>query len=182
MICSTAEEALSSSIVCEARLPAHWGQAAAEPNVPFSSPLTVPSADVFGPHPAPAAWLQAVERRIRNSVLPLGHEHENDGRWLSSDIATTATAFFELASDVLPGEPHIYSSLGGDLVAEFSGPRGVMNAVISAKLFVALAVVDGEPKELKIDLAAASPKTVRDALKAITERLRDREHGRAMGT
>jgi hypothetical protein len=112
--------------------------------------------------------------------LPPGQEHENEGQWLTSDIASAATAFFQLASDVLPSEPHIYSSATGDLVAEFRAPRGVMNAVISQTQFIALAVVDGDPEETKIELTAESPSTVRDALKAITARLRDREHGGAM--
>jgi len=173
------------------RLPTTWGQSSVSQNAPahddpislrLASLLTIPSAVVIGPRPAPTVWLQNIERRIRNSVVPVGKEHENDGRWLSSEMATAATAFFQLASDVLPGEPHIYSSLSGELIAESKTRHGVMNAVISPRTFVALPVIDGDPQETtRIEWTAANPARLRDTLKQISEKLRNGEHGRAMG-
>ena len=69
---------------------------------------------VAGPVPVAAAWLSDVTRRIRDSIVPEERRSENQGQWLNREIAISAITFFELTSDVLPGEPHIYSALSGD--------------------------------------------------------------------
>jgi hypothetical protein len=169
-----------------------WGRASASSVIVQPAPpeptffVRIPGlsdfgAQVAGPLPVAAPWLPDVSRRIRDSVVPDGHQFENDGQWLTPEIAIAATAFFQLTSDVLPSEPHIYSSLGGDLVAEFSGPHGVMNAVISPTRFIALAVVDDEPIEKRIDWNSVKVDTLRKNLQEITLMLRDGEYGSKMG-
>lgn len=187
MTCPTAEAIISSQIVQEVRLPTPFGQAATQIGIPTDPPLVglvaqVPAAEVLGPAASPAAWLQIVERRIQNSLQPVGRDHENEGQWLTAETASAATAFFQLASDVLPGEPHIYSSRGGDLVAEFKAAHGEMSAIISTKAFTALAVVDGTPEQTRIEWNEVSRRSVRATLKALTEKLRDGEHGSAVAT
>jgi hypothetical protein len=187
MICPTAEAILSSHIVQEVRLPTPFGRAATGIDVPTDAPLPaqvarVPTAEVVGPSVSPAGWLQIVERRISNSLQPAGRDYENQGQWLSAETASAATAFFQLTSDVLPGEPHIYSSLVGDLVAEFKAPHGVLNAVISTKAFTALAIIDGSPEETRIEWNAVSSRSVRSTLRSLTAKLCDGEHGSAVAT
>jgi hypothetical protein len=187
MIFSTAPSGLSTYIDMSPLLQP-WGRASA-PSVVSTSAPPVPDivariagsleigSTILGPVPIPADWLSTVSRRIKDSVIPDGREFENEGQWLTSEMAVAATDFFRLTSDVLPGEPHIYSARSGSLVAEFNGNHGVMNAVISAKSFVALVVVDGNPIEKRIDSWPARVATLREELEAITTMLRDGEHG-----
>lgn len=149
------------------------------------STAALSTASIRYPIEPAANWLSRVQRRINYSLQPSGREQENHGQWLTPETAAAANAFFQLVSDVLPGEPHIYSSSSGDeLIAEFKAPHGVMNAVISPKVFVALAVLeDGEPVPSRLEWTAAEPSAVRGALRKITQQLRDGEHGRTtMGT
>jgi hypothetical protein len=152
--------------------------ATAETSIALS--INIPN-EIRGPSFGPASWLASVERRIRNSIVPHGREVENDGRWLSYDIANAATSFFQTASDVLPSEPYIYSSLGGDLVAEFKAEHGTMTSVISDKFLVSMVVVDGEPIETRIEFGVVSPATIRRELTSIMTMLRTGKHGKAMG-
>jgi hypothetical protein len=80
-----------------------------------------------GPTRFRPTWLPVVERRIRDSIARLGWTDDTDeGRWLSWATAEAARIFFDTAADVLPGEPYIYSSKQGDLVAEFQDERGTL--------------------------------------------------------
>ena len=189
MISGTAQAGLSTSIGMEPPIEP-WGRGAATSVLEQPAPPTpfvrIPGlyefgTQVTGPIPIAAAWLPDVSRRIKDSVVPEGRQFENEGQWLSSGIAISATAFFQLTSDVLPGEPHIYSSLGGDLVAEFSGTHGVMSAVISPTRLVALVVVDDRPIEKNIDWSSIRADALRKELREITLMLRDGEYGSKMG-
>ena len=51
---------------------------------------------------------------------------------------------FEAASDVLPGEPYIYSSVDGDLVAEFKDSYGRLTTIIGPTFTIGFAVVGRE--------------------------------------
>lgn len=193
MMGGTAQTGLSTSIGIGPPLEP-WGRASAGSMIvqPAPSPpeqtlfVRIPGlsdfgAQVAGPVPVAAFWLPDVSRRIRDSVVPDGRQSENEGQWLAPEIAVAATAFFQLTSDVLPSEPHIYSSLGGDLVAEFTGPHGVMNAVISPTRFVALVVVGNKPAEKRINWNSIKVDTLRKELQEITLMLRDGEYGSKMG-
>src|ERR1700692_1587910 len=152
--------------------------ATAEASIAWS--INIPS-EVRGPSVGPASWLASVERRIRNSIVPPGREAENDGRWLTYEIANAATSFFQTASDVLPSEPYIYSAQGGDLVAEFKGEHGTMTSVISSSHLIALAVIDGVPMETRMWLGAVSSSTVRKQLNSVMIMLRTGNNGRTVG-
>jgi hypothetical protein len=138
-------------------------------------------AQAIGPAPIVAPWLSDVSRRIKDSIVPEGCQCENEGQWLSPSIALAATAFFQLTSDVLPSEPHIYSSLSGDLVAEFAGPRGILNAVISPRRIIALVVTGDSTIEKNIDWNSISANTLRRELGEITLMLCDEKYGSKMG-
>jgi hypothetical protein len=84
----------------------------------------------------PAIWLATVQDRIRRSIIP--HGQENDGRYLDKEIVSAAVTFFEQTSDLLPSEPHIYSSNRGDLVADFRAVDGSMTGIISKDFAVLL--------------------------------------------
>ena len=76
-----------------------------------------------GPLPVRASWLSNVERRIRGSIPTSSEPLSNTGRWLEPQLAWQAINFFQATSDILPGEPYVYASLMGDLIAEFKGPK-----------------------------------------------------------
>ena len=101
-------------------------------------------------HPISATWFNAVQRRIQKSVAPLGQTIDDDGRWLSQDIADAASRFFKATSDVLPSEPFIYSSRKGDLVAEYLVAHGTMTNIVTQTSVIVFAVVDAR-------LVAAQP-------------------------
>jgi len=133
--------------------------------------------DIREVRPISATWLYAVQRRIQNSTVPPGRRIDNDRRWLSQDIAYAASAFFNATSDVLPGEPHIYSSLIGDLVAEFSGAHGRMTNIISQTSVAVFAVVDGIPVEKRIELRHGETAGLRQELQGLTKMLGMGRHG-----
>ncbi len=138
---------------------------------------TKPEKALRDMHPITATWFNIVERRIRQSVLPVDQRAENDGRWLTQDIADSASAFFKTTSDVLPAEPFIYSSRNGDLVAEFSAPHGTLTNIVSQTSVVAFAVVDGVPIEMRLELACRSRDRLRQELRQLTKMLCMGRHG-----
>ena len=85
---------------------------------------TKPENLIQAPSRISSQWLGAVLERVQNSIVPKDRESENDGRWLTEEVAASASAFFEMTSDMLPSEPYIYSSQNGDLVAEFDAHHG----------------------------------------------------------
>ena len=136
---------------------------------------------IQGPSPIMASWVGRVQGRIDNSTLPQGRDADNDGRWLKPKIAAAANAFFRVASDVLPGEPFIYSSLDGDLVAEFRGMHGTMTGILSEAFIVLYTVVDGTPVANEISLIDQKAADLRPVLQHLTHWLRTGQNG-AMDT
>ena len=133
---------------------------------------------IQGPTRLPAQWLSTVQERIQRSILP--RNQENDGRWLTEGIALSSSTFFETASDLLPGEPYIYTSSRGDLVAEFQSDSGVMTGIITPEFVGLFAVIDGVSVEKTLPLANPANST-RQGLQEFTETLRTEQHG-ALGT
>jgi hypothetical protein len=148
---------------------------------PHVSGLTT-TGMVTGPLPVPAQWLGDVERRIRNSIVPAERAQENDGRWISLEVANSAIQFFRQASTVLPGEPFIYSSNSGDLVAEFKALHGLMTSVVTAGKLMAVAIVDGQTEEVNVDLTTATESELRRELKPIADYLRKGQHAGSAGS
>jgi hypothetical protein len=90
-----------------------------------------------------AEWLNGIQQRIIASVPTEGYPVKGNTAWLDQQVARAALEFFKSTSTVLPGEPYIYSSGAGDLVAEFSALRGKMTCLISSK-FVLLYAIAGD--------------------------------------
>src|SRR5579872_4533511 len=86
---------------------------------------------VYGPKLILPRWVDSIVQVIRNSVIPGDRVHENDGRWITQAIADAAIDFFQNTADLLPGEPIVYRSQQGDLVAEFACRRGTLTSIIS---------------------------------------------------
>jgi len=128
------------------------------------------------PRPMVAGWLPAIELRIRGSIVPDGRDSENDGRWVAHDIAEAAVAFFEATSDLLPGEPFIYSSHSGDLVGEFEVGHGSMTIIVSRNFAIVFAAVEGTWTEETISLDAATLDGFRPELQRLTEKVRTGRH------
>lgn len=125
-----------------------------------------------GPIPSPAPWLGAVHRRLRESMVPSGKELDNDGRWLSKEAAFAANAFFSSLSDVLPGEPYVYSSNDGDVVAEFKAPYGRMTSVVSSNGVVTLATLrNDEPIVRNLRFGDHGYGAMRNELRSLTAML-----------
>jgi hypothetical protein len=133
--------------------------------------------DIREVRPISATWFNAVQRRIQKSTAPQGRKVGNDRRWLSQDIADAASAFFKTTSDVLPSEPYIYSSLKGDLVAEFSGAHGTMTNIVSETSVIVFVVVDGAPVERRLPLGRNETDALRQELQRLTKMLRTGQHG-----
>ena len=130
-------------------------------------------------HPAEAPWFHIIERRITRSALP-DINTKNDGRWLTLDVAEAAWDFFKMTSDLLPGEPYIYGSQKGDLVAEFTAAHGTLTSITTPRFTLLFAVVDGIPIEKRIP-RESSNSVLRSELKKLAELLRTGKHG-TLGT
>ena len=146
-------------------------------NQPSNLSDSKPESSIHEMRPLTAAWYNAVHRRIHTSILPPGQVEEGDGRWLNRDIAWAAIQLFKDASDVLPGEPFVYSSRKGDLVAEFSAPHGTLTGIVSSAVLALFAVVDGTPIEKRLDLKHTKPEVLRHELQQITRTLNTGRHG-----
>ncbi len=84
----------------------------------------------------PAAWLATTLSSIRASVDDGVEAEENDGSYISSKIADRAVAIFEAASHVLPGEPYLYTTATGNLVAEFQQTEKSRTIVVHEGYFL----------------------------------------------
>ena len=126
-------------------------------------------------YPLAASWLANVQRRLSNSVgLDTAAP---DGQWLTKGVVAAANTFFQATSDLLPTEPHLYSSTQGDLVAEFQGVEMPMTVILSPSTAIALAVVGGQPLKFTIPITATPAGALRSELTRITAILRAKQHG-----
>ncbi|MGO4879476.1 MAG: hypothetical protein ACLP59_01480 [Bryobacteraceae bacterium] len=155
--------------VCEP--PAAW-----QLEKPRLSDLRLEDA-VQGPSQIASSWLTDVRKRLELSILPKGLEAENNGQWLSEDIAAEAVSFFDKTSDLLPSEPYMYSSLMGDLVAEFRTTGGQMTGIIARDYVMLFAVVGGMAIRKQLPVSGSKTAIRRELQKFMTEMLRARQHG-----
>jgi hypothetical protein len=128
-------------------------------------------------HPPASEWLETIQERVRNSIMPIGDEAENDGRWLTQDIADAALEFFQTTSDLLPIEPYIYSSKKGDLVAEFEDKHGNMTCIVSPEFTLLFAVIDGVSIEKRLFPTKNSLGDLRAEVQQLTKMIRIGRHG-----
>jgi len=126
--------------------------------------------------PVKPQWFASVQMRLRRSVKP-NSRADNDPEWISQEVADAGNAFFEKTADILPGEPFIYRSSLGDLVAEFRTERGAMTTVVSPGFLLLFAVIDGKPIERQVPESG----DVRAELQELSSQLRMDQHG-AMDT
>jgi hypothetical protein len=137
---------------------------------------------LYKPNIAPvAAWLPAVERRIRDSIKPHGYENLGSTEWLGEDVGQAAIRFFQNAADILPGEPFIYASHTGALVAEFKNPRGALTTLISPDSVILFAVKADEPGTPVHMSLKRSNTRLRDDIKQVVQTVSG-SHGQTMGT
>lgn len=115
-----------------------------------------------------ATWLQAVEKRIVDSEIPEEPEVENVGQWLHGDVVEAALNFFRATSDVLPGEPVIYSANNGDLIADFKASHGMLTSVISPGSVLVYASTDRNTFKKTEPLNADGLGKLRSELEQIT--------------
>lgn len=125
--------------------------------------------------PPGAPWFRQVERRIAESSTP-DPNLARGSRWLSQATAIAALRFFEMTSDLLPGEPYIYGSPMGDLIAEFDGEKGTLTSVIGPSFTLLYAIVSGIPIKRKIS-PESGERELRSELKELAESLRTGKNG-----
>jgi hypothetical protein len=104
--------------------------------------------------PTAPSWLDRVQKSIQKSVVFDIRGVQNDGSWVTQGVANAATDFLSEAADFLPGEPILYSSRDGSLVAEFPFSGGTLTSVVSTEHIVLFASVGAEIFETKIDRRA----------------------------
>src|ERR1017187_4598981 len=56
---------------------------------------TRPEASIQSPSRITPQWLATVQERVYSSIVPKDKEAENDGRWLTQDVAGAASVFFQ---------------------------------------------------------------------------------------
>jgi hypothetical protein len=99
-----------------------------------------------------------------------------NGRWLPQATAIAALKFFEAASDLLPGEPYIYGSPLGDLIAEFEGEKGTLTSVIGPNITLLFAIIGGIPIKRTVS-PEGGERELRSELRELAESLRTGKHG-----
>jgi hypothetical protein len=160
------------------------GAAPAKPDAPaqnialeraISQPF-VP-ASIIGPTRIPAAWLPRVEKRLRDSTLSDNVDAQDDGSWLTGDIATAAERFFQATSDLLPGEPYMYSSTKGDLVADFKFNAGSMTSIIGSDFVFSSVAIDGRIAQQRLKLENKTTDETLHELRRLITTLLARDHG-----
>jgi hypothetical protein len=119
-----------------------------------------------------AQWLGIVEQRIKASIPAEGFPPTQDVAWLRPQVGLAALEFFRDTSTALPGEPYIYSSNAGDLVAEFSAPRGKMTCLISPEFVYVFAAPGNEVIADKLTPSKQGADELRSYMQTVTDRLR----------
>jgi hypothetical protein len=127
------------------------------------------------PRPPGASWFRLVERRISESSTQDPNLAGN-GHWLPQATAIAALKFFEAASDLLPGEPYIYGSPLGDLVAEFDGEKGTLTSVIGPNVTLLYAIIGGIPIKRTVH-PEGGERELRSELKELSESLCTGKYG-----
>lgn len=130
-----------------------------------------PAAGLNEIPPIPASWLDTVQKRITDSIVTPDTTQGSEGSYLEPTIAHAANSVFERTSDILPGEPFIYSSRGGDLVAEFTAPHGKLTTIISQSYLIAFASIKDVAMERHIDLECTNSSFLRAELKQLSTAL-----------
>ncbi len=136
-----------------------------------------PGGVISLPSPIRPHWFADTLRRVRASVRPTYSRENCGGPWLDQAVGDAAAVFFQNTSDLLPGEPFIYGSQLGDLVAEFKAEHGTMTTIVSPKFALLFAVIDGVPIERKVP----EGDDIREQVQLLTAMLRMGRHG-AMDT
>lgn len=116
------------------------------------SDAPLPEASIYAFEALKPAWLVSTENVIQGSIggdLALD-DPSQEGRWLTQAVADAAISFFRTTADLLPGEPHIYSSRQGDLVAEFRVPGGELTSIISPEFVLLFSVINDAPSQNKL--------------------------------
>jgi hypothetical protein len=126
-------------------------------------------------------WYSDVERRLRDSIASQDVSASHDGRWLSWMTAEAARRFFDAAADVLPGEPYMYSSAHGDLVAEFELSDARVTAIVSPSFLILFGSRDGETKKLQLGPEELNAADMRGAVENLNEWMGQQRNG-ALGT
>ena len=132
-----------------------------------------PEDSIYKPSLLEPFWLSALQQGIRKSVIPIDPTVENDGRWLSQEVADAASDFFSRTADLLPCEPIIYSSQKGDLVSEFHIKQDTLTIIVSPAFVVLFTTVNGEPVEKRITQTSHMRREVEE----ITGLLSTGQHG-----
>lgn len=117
-----------------------------------------------------ASWLPIVEQRIKASVTPEGCPEQTNGAWLKTKVGSAAVDFFRSMSTALPGEPYIYASRAGDLVAEFVESCGKMTCIVAPNVVYVFAATGDETVQKKFVLSEVVE--LRSHLQAMTNMLR----------
>ena len=149
------------------------------------------AADIVGPDqlhildfvtefPQHVNWLADVEMRIQNSIHPFDPNMAETGEWLPRDTAFAALQFFRDGCDLMPGEPHLYGTSEGELVAEFESGSVRMTSVVSddgATLFGYRRDNDEMPHQLTIRRGSNQG---RFEIKSFTQALGVDPHGKTV--
>jgi hypothetical protein len=133
---------------------------------------------LLGPTAIAPRWIATVQDRIFTSVVPNNQIGNHGGKWIEQAVATAASSFFERTGDLLPGEPFIYSSRFGDLVAEFQSEAGTMTAIVSDTFTLLYSSSEGVSVEKKV----SEGENARDAVREIVKNLRRSDHRNGVAT
>jgi len=139
--------------------------------------ITQPESQLAGIPTNAAPWLSAVQRRLNASIGTPSNAAQGGGAWLSKDVVMTANLLFEAASSLLPGEPYLYGSRNGDLVAEFKNDVGSMTMIVTKDAAIVFAVIGDETIHKTVSLNPIAPAVLASELSAITSRLNTVQHG-----
>ncbi len=122
------------------------------------------------------SWLASVERRIKDSIAS-ADDTSIDGQTIGWTIGAQAISFFQHYADLLPGEPYLYSSLRGDLVADFHTKQGSLSLILGITSVLGFANVGEEVIPVVIDIRKTDQSRTREQLRRLTNAFRQNKHG-----
>lgn len=130
-----------------------------------------------GPSIIPSAWLPNVERRLRDSTARDAGDAQDDGSTLPPEVVSAAERFFQLTSDILPGEPYLYASTKRDLVAEFHLQNGRMTSIIGSDFVISTAIINGHSAHRRLQVGRDTFDETRKKLRQLVTQLLAASHG-----